>query len=93
MFFYKYCHPGDLQFGMLCRGEIFFASPTELNKSGPQRLDRFNRLSDQVARVDTPQLPLESPVFVITAFNWYEDMRRESSSGDPLVQPCQPPPR
>lgn len=31
MYYYKYCSPGDRQFGMLSRGEIFFASAAELN--------------------------------------------------------------
>jgi hypothetical protein len=31
MFYFKYCPPRDLHFGMLSRGEIFFASPHELN--------------------------------------------------------------
>ena len=31
MYYYKYCNPGDRQFGMLSRGELFFASADELN--------------------------------------------------------------
>ena len=31
MYYYKYCSPGDRQFGMLSRGELFFASAEELN--------------------------------------------------------------
>lgn len=31
MYCFKYCSPGDRQFGMLSRGEVFFASADELN--------------------------------------------------------------
>lgn len=40
MYYYKYQKPGNLEFNMLRRGEIFFASPDELN-DGSECRPRF----------------------------------------------------
>jgi hypothetical protein len=56
MFYFKYCPPRDLHFGMLSRGEVFFASPDELNDGSecrPRYILRgteqlWNRLSEMI---------------------------------------------
>lgn len=72
MLFYKFQKPGNLEFGMLRRGEIFFASPSELNDANECRprwilsgnLEHWKRLADWIlTRVcfgaDTPHGKLD----------------------------------
>jgi hypothetical protein len=48
MLYFKYCQPHERHFGMLSRGEIFFASPDELNDGSECRPRYILRGSEQL---------------------------------------------
>lgn len=48
MFYFKYCQPSERHFGMLSRGEIFFASPDELNDGSECRPRYILRGTEQL---------------------------------------------